>query len=294
MNVRAIPRAYPGSPNFEEADHYHVSDRVRAVRTRFVPGRTVLFHGLESSGSASFADAIARAYRQMEREGRLSPGTGAYVFYTEGMAADLREIFSGLASLGSYFHFIYSHSLYGSHRFLNRPSTYATLLREPRERVLSLYNFHRSVSPATVGPIEEWLSDRRGVAHTQTWRLAFEFNAATAWGSYPARETLLELARENLTRQFQYVGITELFEESLFLFCDRFGIPSVPTWCRFASTPGRLSLDGLSTEARERLEDLVAGDLILYDEYKAKLLAELGQKDFGSELSRYKRDMAGE
>ena len=117
------------------------------------------------------------------------------------------------------------HMLYGVHKWLPQPTTYFTMLRDPVARVLSAYHFvlrrplnplHRKVKRERLG-VEDYvrLFPER---HNLQCRLIAGFRDTPI-----ADERLLHTAKENLTKSFSVVGISEQFEESLILMATTFG-----------------------------------------------------------------------
>lgn len=116
------------------------------------------------------------------------------------------------------------HLSYGIHECLPQGATYITMLREPVARVLSAYYFvlrrplnplHRKLKKERLG-IEDCL---RLFPDRQNSQCRF-----IAGVDDPAAddERLLDIAKENLTRSFSVVGISERFEESLMLMASTF------------------------------------------------------------------------
>ena len=80
---------------------------------------------------------------------------------------------------------------------------------------------------------------------------------------------------EHLLPHFDMVGITELFCESLFLTCTLTGLQKVPFWRRLTSSGGPKP-QNLSDKMRGQIETITAGDQILYNQMREKLLDEHG------------------
>jgi len=117
------------------------------------------------------------------------------------------------------------HLYYGLHQCLPQGASYITMLRDPVARVLSAYHFvlrrplnplHRKMKKERL-TVEDCLQLFPNRHNLQCKLIAGvknpEFND----------ERLLELAKDNLTRSFSVVGISERFEESLVLMAKTFG-----------------------------------------------------------------------
>ena len=117
------------------------------------------------------------------------------------------------------------HMLYGIHQFLPQGATYITILRDPVARALSAYHF---VLRRPLNPLHRQLKSERLTVedclrlfperHNMQCKLIAGVKDTAING-----ERLLEMAKENLTKSFSVVGISERFEESLVLISKRFG-----------------------------------------------------------------------
>jgi hypothetical protein len=112
---------------------------------------------------------------------------------------------------------VIGHFWFGLHEHLARPAVYVTALRDPVERIVSLYFYaklHESMS------LEEFVEAPpfREVDNDQTRRLA---GADPEIGE--CTPALLDTARENLRRHFAVVGTTERIDETVVLLERRLG-----------------------------------------------------------------------
>ena len=81
-----------------------------------------------------------------------------------------------------------------------------------------------------------------------------------------------ELARNNLDNKFWLVGITELFEESLFVAAANINIQKIHPWwtCSRPRTPFRPAFMDLSRNLRSAIEKKTGYDMALYEDYRRK------------------------
>jgi hypothetical protein len=145
-------------------------------------------------------------------------------FVYEGVHNALPE-FKGLdESARAKIQVLEGHMPFGLHAFLPQPATYVTLLREPVDRVISIYYYvlrsprhyaHAQVSAQQID-LETFVSGEiaKGVDNGQT-------RLISGVGSTPdfdgcSRETL-ELAKKNLREHFSVIGLTKKFDETLIL-----------------------------------------------------------------------------
>jgi hypothetical protein len=151
------------------------------------------------------------------------------------------------------------HVPYGAHEWLPQPSVYATMLRDPVDRLVSMFYFIRSgakdnstetvsqmslVEFAESPPVANAADAHvRFLAGRQDWGQLTEFDPVTADD--------VELAKRRLD-EFAVVGLTERFDESAGLIGEVMGWPiTIPR--RRRVTPDRPSLDELPARVLVRL-----------------------------------------
>ncbi|NGY80954.1 sulfotransferase family 2 domain-containing protein [Bacillus megaterium] len=108
------------------------------------------------------------------------------------------------------------HLPFGAHSYIPRPFTYITLLRNPIEQVISWFYF-RYKSPhydPFEGDFEKYIGDEQ--FNSTTVNLQTRFLCGKD-------EPSLETAKNNLMKYFSIVGVTELFDESIFLMKKELG-----------------------------------------------------------------------
>ncbi|MGM0887582.1 MAG: sulfotransferase family 2 domain-containing protein [Bacillota bacterium] len=111
---------------------------------------------------------------------------------------------------------VIGHFPFGVHQHIKRPYTYLTMLRDPVERLISLYYFWSEQAFGNVQNVsfEEFIDSPiydANVSNGQTLYLA--------GGLTPD----LEKAKENLINHFAVPGIMEMFNESLFFIKNECG-----------------------------------------------------------------------
>jgi hypothetical protein len=123
------------------------------------------------------------------------------------------------------FRVVRGHLYYGLHEFLPQGATYITMLREPVARFLSSYYFilrrplhplHGKLKKEHLG-VEEYL---RLIPHRDNFQCQLVAGVENGAG---CDDRLLKIAKENLVKSFNVVGICERFEESLMLIAKTFG-----------------------------------------------------------------------
>jgi len=151
------------------------------------------------------------------------------------------------------------HACFGEvHQPFNRAYNYLTMLRDPIERMLSLYCRHGGA---------QGLSLKEFITKTD-----FEFatkNTQTRYASAEAPPNL-EIAKENLEKHFAVVGITEMFVESIFLMKKELGWVDID-YTKKNISQDRLSLDEISQEVIEFIRENNELDNELYNYAKSRL-----------------------
>ncbi len=129
---------------------------------------------------------------------------------------------------------IRGHMTYGLHILLDSPCKYMTVLRNPVNRIISVYYYllqsqshpqHHLVKGKTLA---EFVSS--GTAHNngQTRFIAGKYNSSDR--GQPIN--LLERAKNNLKENFTVVGLTERFDETLMLLKRQLGWVDMPFYVK--------------------------------------------------------------
>ncbi|MBI4259640.1 MAG: sulfotransferase family 2 domain-containing protein [Actinobacteria bacterium] len=176
--------------------------------------------------------------------------------FLEQLRAMPPERFRGLRIL-------FDHFWFGLHEHLPMPATYITLIRNPVERVLSLY--HYRLKQGLDMSLERYVAAARDFQlwDGRTRRVAGRDPHGGLVGQAPATEEMLEVAKENLVGSFSVVGVTERFDEALVLMNRELGWRLVP-YDRYNVTRGRISRGDLPPRVLSRIEELNRFDARLH------------------------------
>ncbi|WP_368298715.1 sulfotransferase family 2 domain-containing protein [Cytobacillus firmus] len=174
--------------------------------------------------------------------------------------------------------FVTGHHPFGLHEYTNRPCAYITMLRDPIERVISMYYYnlrkenhplHKKVKQLT---FEEFINDKglsRRTINRQTQKIV---------GSLNPREDDLQKAKNILSKHYKVVGITEMFDESIFLMKKELGWQDI-SYERKNYTADRPTREQFSNEIIERIKELNHIDMQLYKWAKRNLMERLEALD---------------
>lgn len=151
-----------------------------------------------------------------------------------------------------------------------------TVLRNPFDRIVSLYHYWSEVPETTYGPgiakrlsFEEFIDNREDatimdVVNSQTWQVAFgtTLDIRCRHGAL-SPDTLLQKAVKNL-ETFEVVGIAEAMPLVAAEIERKIGLPIDLALGRTNVTKSRPALNELSLTLRDRIYPLVNLDLALY------------------------------
>lgn len=240
--------------------------------------RALIFPGLAQVGGSSLNQLMRW---KMYQEGWCFP------VYEDGNDAEAWTRFRALGMPSV--RWVDGHDCYRAAADLSQPCARITLLREPIQRYVSLFNYASLVHPHEFGhaTFEESVFSGKARQFSQSFRL-LKCAGCDVSPSIPDDELYMR-AEQELDASYALVGITELYEESIFLICELAGIESIGMWWRILSSPKSLRLGDLSRRIRNRLRRLLAVDLRLYEEKKKDLLNLLCKSDFGTALNAYRK-----
>ncbi len=274
--LRVLPMARQLALDFPlNLDTYEVSSD--AVPEPCDPPRTIVFPGLGAVGGSSL-NQLLRV--KMLREGWAVP------VYSE---PDAPEIWADVcADDPPCFRWIDGHGCFSAASSLGPSFARVTLLREPLARLLSALDYGSLVHPDLLpfSCLDDLVESGAARMHSQAVGLL------RCAGMHVAPDLpdadLYALAKEQLDREYALVGVTELFEESIFLLCALAGYSSIGMWWRVLAAPRSLRLEDLSPRIRSRLERLFEVDTRLHDESRRKLVETLARFPLGGDFPRFK------
>jgi hypothetical protein len=166
-----------------------------------------------------------------------------------------------------------------------------TMLRDPVQKVLSGYthamHLHKRWKDNPV-PFAEFLRTSGKLSlNNHQCRLLSGIVPPPKPGE--CQEGMLDLARENIARHFCLVGLSEYFDESVFLLSRHRGW-SPPYYVRENVSKNRLQREELDAESLEMINEFNRLDITLYQEVKANFLSFWQARDaqFHAEFAEFK------
>lgn len=163
--------------------------------------------------------------------------------------------------------FVRGHVPFGLHTRLPQHSTYVTMLRNPIERVLSLYSYVRSDREHTLHEqvVRNELTLEQYVRSDISREQVEDGQVRLLSGSpLDPDEDALETAKANLARFFSVVGVTERFDETMILLRRAFGWRS-PVYFKRNVTKERVHRRDVPRHVVALIEEKNSLDVQLYE-----------------------------
>lgn len=192
--------------------------------------------------------------------------------------------------------YVGGHVSYGVHRFIPNPARYITMLRDPREHLISYYYYFREDTTSKTYDLvrgrtfEEFLQIPRMQSIQLDLIVGLDDvpNAAGGWGmrrnrSLPVEERL-RIAERHLREHFTAVGLVERFDESMLLLRQRLGWKNV-YYARLRETQSRPKKVEDKAPLHALVEQYAQPDLALYA---------LAQRIFEEQIAQYDGDLAAD
>jgi hypothetical protein len=206
----------------------------------------------------------------------------------------LLEAMQAKSGRDSYFA---GHICYGAHRHLPQPYTYLCFLREPLQRLISLYNFSRFNRSAYYHEQAAKMSPDEFFRHSGLMELdngQVRFIAGSEDDLFINRTpfgdcgpALLARAYQNIERDFAFVGITEQFDASLLLMRARIRLRKLMYLRRNTLGPRQAIMP--SDACISYLSELNRFDTELYQKMRERLdVLMAGSQNFSRQLENFK------
>lgn len=242
----------------------------------FSPDRVVFLHIPKTAGST--------LYRILETHYRWE---SIYTMWQDGTLDEFKALSTEQKMA---IRLLRGHFGFGIRTLLPGPSEYFTILRDPTERVISYYHFvrrsprHYCYERVTKDnmSLETFVTSRIDTLldNGQTRLLANrESGHEIPFGS--CTTALLDEAKHNLREQMKVVGLTERFDETLFLLQQAFGWRKL-YYSRQNVSAGRSSQQALPPSTLATIQATNTLDTELY--HFAEMLFEEQLAQFGDEL----------
>lgn len=187
--------------------------------------------------------------------------------------------------------YLVGHFCYGIHKYLPRPYCYASFLREPVSRVISLYEYSASNPTAYYHTQAKDHTLEEFVLHTPLMELdngQVRFIAGDPDDYFINRtpigecdELLLKKAIDNIESSFLFVGLTEYFDQSLLLMKEIFEWDSCLYLRRNVTKKSKKTT--VSPELRQKIAEKNDLDVRLYKYVENRLKEQLKEYSLDNE-----------
>ena len=205
---------------------------------------TLLFIHLPKTGGTALRSALRTAF---------SPDASAFIYGPRDLdGAITRDRFEALpADAKARLRLVMGHFRYGFHEELGRPYRYATIVRQPVDRVVSLYYHYRNLPGLRFGSgdhrerwrmrlrrvsLEDWVFSERRVTADNLMVRNVSGRRDVPFGK--CSQGLYELAMEHVERDFLAVAVAEEMAGQRGPPLDSSSVVACRRWARRMSTPG--------------------------------------------------------
>ncbi len=236
--------------------------------------RTVIFMHIPKTGGDTLNQILERQYQPEHIYSMLYEPSTIKADIFRRMSADRREEIRLLRG----------HMSFGIHQYLAGPFTYFTLLRQPIERVISLYYFilrtpkhylHEIITSENMSLLTCLKNEISIVLDNAQTRMVSGVNGEPGFGE--CNEQTLETAKKNLREYFAVVGLTGRFDETLLMLQKAFGWRDI-FYTRRHVAKKRPRKENLSQDTLDALEKTQQLDIALYQYAQMLFEEQIGQQ----------------
>jgi hypothetical protein len=251
----------------------------------------VVFHGVNKSGSLVMSNVIRDAYRHARRANQFFSTYHRSPLELEDLALILNN------STGH--NFFVSHYIYKGIE-LPDGTVLVGQFRHPLSRTLSIYGWvkrnhiRRCGSEEGLPDLETFIKSLKGIRHTQMAQIANGFPQNRVERARLSSADLLEIAKENVERDFAWFGLADFFEESIFCLAHICGLKMVPAWQKDERNTWRQPLRETENHIVELIENTLCDEISFYNHVVGLFEARIARIAFSDSLAAYKQHCASE
>ena len=213
------------------------------------PPTTLLFHHITNTGGVTFLNVMMDSGLKGYNAINQVPQS---IDEFHNICTAIKEV----ENIGEEKIFIHGHWLNGIPSVISSEDKYFTILRDPLSRFLSEFFWSRRNDQRTeftpwtlMDELSEWVSRFEEIGHANhycyeivtpiTEKPTFQVHLNPVNLENTSDSELYSKANSIIKKKFYFVGITELFEESLFWLYRMFGWQEIAMWVRAVYAPGR-------------------------------------------------------
>lgn len=254
-----------------------------------------IFIGVNHTGSWSLHEAIAHALTPQNIFTVESYTYEANTSAIPPLQAELKALQQQLSTIDP--RFIYCHTALPVHLALTCDYGYATMLRNPCSRLISVYYWTRKYRDKDVHWIPAII--KRGaslseyidyIADTGDYPgglrpAQYFFDNWHACGLIPEQFSSdpLNGAAYVLDNYFDFVGATEVFEESLFCLAVKLNLPYLPYW-QLRGKSNRPSIGNIDPSIIRKIDKLTSIDMELYFRFRRRF-----EEEYREQIKYFRR-----
>lgn len=253
---------------------------------------TIIFHGVNKSGSLCLANVFRDAYIWASRRDQF------YCHYHRPRY-EFDELLRRIENSTGPALFI-SHALYGAVQ-AKPPQVFVSMFRHPLPRVISGYQWMKNKfvenggAPEAFHTLEEFVEKGQGITWSQIAQFGIGYDPEVRSKKWRlSTEETYERCMKNIERDMHWFGISELFEETIFIFAAICGISHVAAWKRDVRNPGRALASELSPATQQMIRHYYRYDFEMYDHLLGIFRDRLGRLQLSGDFAAYKSICIGE
>lgn len=232
---------------------------------------TIIFVHIPKTGGTTFDKLIKRQYEPES------------LFLFDNVQESLAKFRQLTEAEKSKIKFIQGHMRFGLHKEFPQPCTYMTILRDPVDRIISLYYYalrrpehpaHQAVTSKNMSLKEYVSSGVSTLVNNNQTRFLCATELVSEYGQCSSE--MLESAKKNLQDYFAVVGLMERYNETLILLKRAFKWRN-PYYIKINVTKNRPLKENFDKDTINLIEKYNDLDIELYEYGKKKFEESLNQ-----------------
>ncbi|UOE53086.1 sulfotransferase family 2 domain-containing protein [Bacillus sp. CMF12] len=221
--------------------------------------RILIFMHIPKTGGMTLKRIIKRQY----------PDIKILKDITDGKTSEFKKIVSE-----KEIQFVFGHLSFGLHMHTSKPCTYVTMMREPIDRVISMYYYVIGKKDHPLHDIVKDLLIEEFIDHPDLKVHTNNMQTKRVLGKNSLSPSDLKQAKQNLEEHFSVIGITEMFDDSVALMKQKFNWNDI-SYVRKNQTKKRLSKEEIDPIIINKIKANNELDIQLYNWAKNRLVQEL-------------------
>lgn len=259
--------------------------RAMTKATAGADNRTILFLHIPKAAGSTLNKIIDRQY----------PRRAVYKITPEQPQQSMEEFKALPEASKARLKVLLGHMPFGFHQYFPQPTTYITILRDPVDRIVSLYYYilrykrhylHKELTSRGI-TLEQFASEGFSPEHENGMVKAISGNFTPFGGATRAD---LDTAIANLEKYFSVVGTSDRFNETLWLIKKNFGW-RFPYYLKENVTPQRPAKERIPAETLQIIQRNNTLDQEIYEYAQQRLTRDVQQygPEFHEEIRRFLR-----